>query len=157
MVEEYSQEYDEDIKDLLLELQETIAGLDKEKYNIVTDEYKEKYFKETMKNVNEKSGKILLYKQDSKIVGLVIGIINNEKTDRYDFTCPKRGRITELVVKKDYRGNGIGKGLLNKMTDYLKKKGCEKIMIAVFGYNENAIRFYEKNGYHIRMMDMIEN
>ena len=30
-------------------------------------------------------------------------------------------------------------------------------MIAVFGYNENAIKFYERNGYHMRMIDMIED
>jgi len=32
----------------------------------------------------------------------------------------------------------------------------KKIMIAVFGYNENAIKFYEKNGCYMTMMDMIE-
>ena len=45
MIEEYSQKYDEDIKDLLVELQETLARLDKEEYNIVTDKYREEYFK----------------------------------------------------------------------------------------------------------------
>ena len=30
-------------------------------------------------------------------------------------------------------------------------------MIAVFGYNESAIRFYKENGFHIRMLDMIED
>ena len=43
------------------------------------------------------------------------------------------------------------------MKDYLKSNGCEKIMIAVFGYNESAIRFYKENGFHIRMLDMIED
>ena len=76
---------------------------------------------------------------------------------RYDFKAPKRGRITELVVAKEYRGKHIGKKLLESMRDYLKSIGCEKIMIAVFGYNKNAIKFYEKNGYHMRMIDMIED
>ena len=30
-------------------------------------------------------------------------------------------------------------------------------MIAVFGYNEKAIKFYPNNGFHVRMLDMIEN
>ena len=76
---------------------------------------------------------------------------------RFDFKASKRGRITELVVAKEYRDKHIGKKLLDSMKDYLKSIGCEKIMIAVFGYNENAIKFYEKNGYHMRMMDMIED
>ena len=28
------------------------------------------------------------------------------------------------------------------------------ILIAVFAYNENAIRFYEKNNYHARLIEM---
>ncbi len=30
-------------------------------------------------------------------------------------------------------------------------------MIAVFCYNEKAIKFYQNNGFHVRMLDMIEN
>ncbi len=157
MIIEYTPEYNEEIKDLLVELQKYIVNIDIEGYNIVGNEYREEYFTETIKNVTEKDGKIFLYKEAGKIIGLVVGIINNSKTKNYDFDVPKRGRITELVVSKDYRGKGIGKALLQKMRDYLKSIGCEKIMIAVFGYNEKAIKFYQENGFHIRMLDMIEN
>ena len=47
--------------------------------------------------------------------------------------------------------------MLQKMSNYLKSQGSEKIMIAVFGYNEKAIKFYQNNGFHVRMLDMIEN
>ena len=157
MVIEYDSKFDEQIKDLLVQLQQYLADMDKEGYNIVGDKYKEKYFEKTLEEVKKCNGKILLYKDNDKIIGLIIGIINNDETIRYDFKSPKRGRITELVVDKDYRGKGIGKELLLKMKDYLKSNGCEKIMIAVFGYNESAIRFYKENGFHIRMLDMIED
>ena len=110
-----------------------------------------------MEEVKKSNGKILLFKENEKIVGLVVGIVYNDKTIRFDFRVPKRGRITELIVTKEYRNNHIGKILLDSMKEYLKGIGCEKIMIAVFGYNEEAIKFYEKNGYHMRMMDMIED
>ena len=110
-----------------------------------------------MEEVKKCNGKILLFKETEKIVGLVVGIVNNDEVITFDFKVPKRGRITELVVAKEYRDKHIGKKLLDSMKDYLKSIGCEKIMIAVFGYNENAINFYEKNGYHMRMMDMIED
>ena len=101
--------------------------------------------------------KRLLYKENEKIVGLIVGLINNDETEQYDFKAPKRGRITELVVDKEYRGKQIGKQLLNEMKKYLKSIGCEKILIAVFGYNESAIKLYKENGFHIRMIDMIED
>ena len=157
MVIGYSSNYDEEIKDLLVELQQYLSDIDKEGYNIVGDNYREEYFEKTMEEVKKCNGKILLFKENEKIVGLVVGIVNNEEVTRIDFKAPKRGRITELVVAKEYRDKHIGKKLLDSMKDYLKSIGCEKIMIAVFGYNENAIKFYEKNGYHMRMVDMIED
>ena len=157
MIVEYNSKYDEYIKDLLVQLQQYLADIDKEKYNIVGDGYREKYFDKTIEEVKKCNGKIMLYKDNEKIAGLIVGLINNDETERYDFKAPKRGRITELVVDKEYRGRQIGKKLLDEMTNYLKSIGCEKILIAVFGYNESAIKFYEKNGYHIRMIDMIED
>ena len=157
MIIEYSSKYDEEIKDLLVELQEYLTNIDKEHYNIVRDDYREKYFNKTMEEVKKCNGNILLYEKDKKIIGLVIGIINNDKIDRFDFKAPKRGRVTELIVSKEYRGMHIGKQLLDRMKDHLKSIGCEKILITVFGYNENAIEFYKNNGFHIRVIDMIEN
>ncbi len=157
MVVEYKTEYDEKIKDLLVELQQYLADIDKEGYNIVGVDYREKYFHKTMESVKENNGKILLYEENNTIVGLIVGIVNNDATMTYDFHAPKRGRITELVVSKEYRHKNIGKKLLDSMKDYLKGIGCEKILIAVFGYNDSAINFYSKNGYHIRMLDMIED
>lgn len=90
-------------------------------------------------------------------MGLVVGIVNNEPIENYNFCAPKRGRITELIVSKEYRGENIGKELLHSMNNHLKSIGCKNIMIAVFGYNANAIKFYEKNGFHTRMIDMIND
>ena len=156
MVIEYDKKYDEDIKDLLVELQNYIVDMDKEKYNIISDEYREKYFEKTIEEVEKNNGKILLYLENNKVVGLIAGIINNEETLEYDFKAPKRGRITELIVSKNIRSKGIGSILLEEMTKYLKKNNCKDILIEVFGYNENAIKFYEKNGYHTRLIDMIK-
>ena len=157
MVIEYDSKYDEQIKDLLVQLQQYIADIDKEGYNIVGDEYREKYFAKTIEDVKKCNGKILLFKENGKIVGLIVGLINNDETEKFDFKAPKRGRITELIVDSEYRGKQIGKQLLDAMKEYLKSIECKKILIAVFGYNESSIKFYEKNGYHIRMIDMIED
>ena len=154
MIIEYNKQYDEDIKDLLEELQIYIASIDEEGYNVVTREYKEKYFIETMEEVNKYEGKILLYKENNNITGLIIGIINNEPEDTYEFVAPKRGRITELIVSHASRSKGTGSKLLKAMEDYLSSVGCEDILLGVFAYNDNAKKFYEKHGYHNRMIDM---
>lgn len=156
MIIDYHSKYDEAIKNLLVELQEHIMEIDKEHYNIVGNHFKEEYFKKTMNEIERYQGKMYLYQEDDKIVGLIVGLINNEEIDTYDFKAPKRGRISELVISKKYRKKGYGKTLLNAMEDYLKSVGCMDILIGVFAYNDSAIHFYEMNDYHIRMTEMIK-
>lgn len=154
MIIEYNEIYNENIKDLLVELQEHIVEIDKEGYNILTNEYREEYFKKTMEEIKKYEGKMFLYKENNEILGLVVGLINNEETKEYDFQAPKRGRVSELVVTKKIRSKGIGKKLLDKITQYFKENNCKDILIAVFAYNENTIRFYERNNYHARLIEM---
>lgn len=152
----YSNKYNESIKDLLVELQEYIAEIDKEKYNILTNEYREKYFEKTMDEVNKYEGKIFLAIENEKVIGLIVGLINNEEESTYDFKAPKRGRVTELVVSKECRSNGIGKQLLDKMEKHFKKVGCKGVLIDVFAYNENAQKFYYRNGYFNRNIEVMK-
>lgn len=156
MVIDYNSRYDEDIKELLYELQEYVMKIDREGYNVISEEYKDDYFRKAMKEINEYNGKIMLYKKKDKIVGLIVGCVNNEKIDEYDFKAPKRGKITELIVSKKYRGQKIGEELFSSMENHLKGIGCEAILIEVFAYNEFAKSFYEKKGYHFRAMHMIK-
>lgn len=153
---DYACQYDDDIKDLLVELQEHIAEIDREKYNILTDDYREKYFDKTMNEVRICEGKIFLAKEADSIVGLIVGVINNEEEKNYSFSAPKRGRIIELVVSKKYRSKGIGKQLLNEMESYFGKIGCKGVLIDVFAYNENAQSFYNENGYFNRNIEMMK-
>lgn len=152
----YSNKYNEQIKDLLVELQEYIAEIDKEKYNILTNEYREKYFEKKMNEVNKYEGKIFLAIENEKVDGLIVGLINNEEESTYDFKAPKRGRVTELVVSKECRSNGIGKQLLDKMGNYFKELGCKGILIDVFAYNENAQKFYYKNDHFNRNIEVMK-
>lgn len=154
MVVEYDSKYDEEVKGLLIELQEHLCSIDKLGYNALEKDFGDLYFKKVMDEVNRCEGKMLLYKEDTQIVGLVVGLINNEREDRYDFKVPRRGRITELVVSKNFRSKGIGTVLLKSMEEYLKSVGCSDILLGVFGYNTEAFKFYEKNGYHVRLFDM---
>ena len=41
---DYDDKYNDDMIDLLVELQEYISEIDREHYNILTKEYREKYF-----------------------------------------------------------------------------------------------------------------
>ena len=149
---EYEEKYLEDVKDLLVELEEYIISIDKDELDQLHPEYKDKMAILDLKEIKEKNGKCYIAVKNGKAIGLIMGcIVKYEQYDYLDYKCPKMGEITELVVSKNVRSKGIGKLLIKKMEEYFKSKNCEYIKIDVFSYNENAIKFYEKDGYHNRM------
>lgn len=149
---EYNNKYLEDIKDLLTELEEYIVSVDKDNLDIVHSEYHEKMALVDLEEVRNNNGKCYVAVENDKAIGLIMGIIPDyDKYDYLDYKCPKRGIITELIVTSKIRSNGIGKELMDKMENYFRDNNCEYVLVDVFAYNENAINFYEKKGYHSRM------
>ncbi|MBQ2909686.1 MAG: GNAT family N-acetyltransferase [Bacilli bacterium] len=150
---EYSDKYLEDVKDLLVELEEYIVSIDKDELDQLHPEYREKMAILDLEEVREWNGKCYLAIEDGKAIGLIMGIIPGyDEYDYLDYKCPKRGEITELVVSKNIRSKGIGRELMKVMEDYFKENNCEYVLVDVFAYNDNAIKFYEKSGYHSRML-----
>lgn len=41
---------------------------------------------------------------------------------------------------------------MKKIEDYFLEQNCEYVLIDVFAYNNKALDFYNKNGYHARMV-----
>lgn len=149
---EYDDKYLEDVRDLLVELEEYILTIDKDKLDQIHPEYRDKMALLDLEEVKNNNGKCFLAILNDKAVGLIMGTIPKyDEYDYLDYKCPKRGEIIELVVTKNIRSKGIGKLLMKKMEDYFKSVGCEYILVDVFAYNDNAINFYNKNGYHPRM------
>ena len=150
---EYEEKYLDDVKELLVELEQYIVEIDEDKLDRLHPDYKDKMAVLDLKEVKENEEKCFLAVENNKAIGLIMGIIRKyDEFDYLDYKCPKTGEVTELVVSKNSRSNGIGNLLLNKMEDYFKSKNCEYIVIDVFAYNSSAINFYNKNGYHPRMM-----
>lgn len=154
---EYKNEYSESVKDLLLELQEFIASIDEERLNIVTPEFREVYFKDMIDNVNNNEGIIYVAKEDNKIVGFIAGVlVEYDDIDKYGYVIHKRGEVIELMVTNNVQSKGIGSKLLEKIEEYFKSIGCLYIQIDVFGYNKNAIKFYDKHGYDSRLITVVK-
>ena len=149
---EFEEKYLEDVKDLLVELEEYILTIDKDELDQIHPDYRDKMAIVDLKEVKKNHGKCYLAILDNKVVGLIMGIIPTyDKYDYLDYKCPKYGEITELVVSKKIRSKGIGQALMKEMENYFKSCGCEYIYVDVFAYNENGIKFYNKQGYHPRM------
>ena len=154
---EYKDKYLEDVRDLLTELEEYIVSIDKDELDHVHPEYHEKMALVDLDEVNKNNGKCYLAIENEKAIGLIMGTIPPyEEYDYLDYKCPKRGIITELIVTSKIRSRGVGQVLMEKMEEYFKLNKCEYVLVDVFAYNENAINFYNKKGYHPRMYTNIK-
>lgn len=142
----------EDVKDLLVEFEKYVVSIDKDNLDQIHPNYREKMTILDLKEVSNNDGKCYMVVEDNKAIGLIMGcIFPYDEYDYLDYKCPKTGEITELIVTNKIRNKGVGQLLINKMEEYFKSLDCEYINIDVFAYNENAIKFYNKNGYHHRM------
>ncbi|MBQ3020746.1 MAG: GNAT family N-acetyltransferase [Bacilli bacterium] len=148
---EYNEQYLEDVRDLLVELEEYILSIDKDNLDQLHPEYREKKAILDLEEVNNYNGKCYLAIENGKAIGLIMGCIPPyDEYDYLDYKCPRRGEITELIVTNKTRSKGIGQKLINKMEEYFKSVGCEFIIVDVFAYNEIGKNFYSKNNYHTR-------
>jgi len=110
-----------------------------------------------LEDIKNNNGKCYLAIKDNKAIGLIMGTIPKyNEYDYLDYKCPKRGVITELIVTSKTRSKGIGQSLMQKMEEYFKSNGCEYVLVDVFGYNDLALKFYFKEGYHPRMLTTIK-
>lgn len=58
--------------------------------------------------------------------------------------------ISQIAIKKAYRGNNYGSELMQAMLNYLKERysqEVETITLEVRTHNETAINFYKKHGF----------
>ena len=154
---EYEEKYLENVKDLLVKLEEYIISIDKDNLDRIHPDYRNLMAIKDLNEVNENEGKCYLAIENNNVIGLIMGIIPSyDKYDYLDYKCPKRGIITELVVSKNNRSNGVGTKLIRKLEDYFKSKSCEYVLVDVFAYNDIGNNFYNKNGYHNRMYTSIK-
>ena len=157
IITEYEDKYLEDIRDLLVELEEYILTIDKDELDLLHPEYREKMALVDLEDVKNYNEKCYIAVENDKAIGLIMGTVPPyDEYDYLDYKCPKRGRITELIVTSKIRSKGVGQQLINKMEEYFKSVGCEYVLVDVFAYNENAINFYNKKGYHSRMITDIK-
>lgn len=77
----------------------------------------------------------------------VLGIISVTYGESSYKVCPFAW-CDDLFVKKEARRKGIGRLLIQKISEVAKDAGCSNILIGVGKDEQNAIAFYENNGFH---------
>ena len=56
------------------------------------------------------------------------------------------GKISQLIVAADHRGQGVGSALLAELEGICHHAGCHKVTLKTF-WNSSPLRFYQRRGY----------
>jgi GNAT superfamily N-acetyltransferase len=86
---------------------------------------------------------ILIAEYESSPVGYALYFHN------YSTFLGKAGiYLEDLFVKPEFRGEGIGKSLLEYVIKLAKERNCGRVEWSVLDWNEPAIEFYKNRGAH---------
>jgi ribosomal protein S18 acetylase RimI-like enzyme len=79
-----------------------------------------------------------------RIIGYVF--LYNEHESAH-FPGVKAPFIEDLMVRPDFRGQGVGQQLMQQCEEKIKDQGGSVATLAVLADNQAAREFYERNGY----------
>ena len=104
----------------------------------------------------EKNSWLINHEMEKNVVMVAVDITNGEVKEKVVGQCVIEHLTWEaaeyvgelgIIIRKGYRNIGIGKELILSAIQDAKSKGFNKINLAVFHTNLNAIHLYEKLGF----------
>jgi ribosomal protein S18 acetylase RimI-like enzyme len=95
---------------------------------------------------------IFLLESERKAVGFMV-LQEHEHPSR---TYEKYVSILDLFVKKDYRSQDHGTKMMEKAEKHAEQQGCDHLKVSAEVENNEARKFYEKNGYKEKQIKYVK-
>lgn len=64
--------------------------------------------------------------------------------------CGRYLQASNLVVDENFRGNGVGKKILNYLENKARKLGCDKMVLDSYSENKKSHSLYFREEFYIR-------
>ncbi len=87
-------------------------------------------------------GRILVAREGKDVVGMINLL--------FTISTAEGGPVVwseDLIVKREYRGKGVGMALMEAAIQFARERGMSRITLLTDSDNEKAIRFYERHGF----------
>ena len=105
-------------------------------------ELRDRFYKELL----NKNRMTFVYTKDEEYIGEVSIVFNK---DDEDYTIPGiRLYISRIIVKKEFRGKGYGKKLMNHVIEYAKREKYKELSLGVNLDNYIALKLYVELGFN---------
>jgi GNAT superfamily N-acetyltransferase len=81
--------------------------------------------------------------EDGAIVAHLTGMLGEPTAIR-----PVRvATLLSLYVRPEHRGNGVGARLVEGFRYWAREKGMDRVEVTAYASNDNALRFYQRQGF----------
>ena len=98
-----------------------------------------------IKRIRQKGGEVILaLNPEKEVVGCVHVFVDLRLAEG------EMGEIVSLVVKQQYRGQGIGKGLVEAALNWITRQGCGTARVRANSIRQDAHTFYESRGFKLQ-------
>ena len=89
---------------------------------------------------------LLIYEEENRIISYAMLEVVDKPETSYRFAI-KFLEIHELGVLEDCHNKGIGKQMMNKIKEIAKENNLNQIQLDCWSFNENALKFYNKQEF----------
>ncbi len=153
-IHKYRPDDRERLRQLVLELHQTLRPLDADL--APGEEIIDTYLEHLLATQLKTHGTILVATHDGQPVGYLclFGKVDPETPDEIN---RPHAFLADLYVRRDFRRRGIGTRLLEKAEALSYRLGVHKIELGVLTGNQEAIRFYQRQGYAGRILVMAKH
>jgi ribosomal protein S18 acetylase RimI-like enzyme len=143
-IREYRSEDGPQVEECFIELQEFERRI--EPRRIEGRLVAQKYLQHMFDRCAQTQGQVFVLEVEQKVVGFVSiwakvkvnGLVNEEAEVAY---------VSDLFVAAAYRGQGLGRALLQRAEDYALAQGATMLSLGVLAENTGARRLYQDFGF----------
>ena len=114
-------------------------------YVAYSEDLKDEFEKYLTKAINDDDPRILVAKDDAKIVGFIT--FKEDEESYFDTQIKKFGVVIELYVSDQSRAQGIGKALMREAENFFASKELTDVKLFCSSFNTNTLNFYSHIGY----------
>jgi len=102
--------------------------------------------------LKDKHTRFFIYQQQQEWAGMLVADVR-KTSEAFVFTT--KGYIAETIVKEKYRGQGIGKALVEAALKWLQDMGADHVELQVSVRNAAALHFWASRGFSPTTQHMI--
>ena len=106
----------------------------------------EGYYDELMQRLSRRKGRIILAEEGGIAVG-AMGFSLDQDAAYITDSVRNHGTVTDLIVREEWRGRGVGRMLLAEAERLTRAAGLRRLFIGVLVANEAAERTYRNFGF----------